>query len=410
LQLFFKINIFPDPSAFGKQLVIDPASINWWVIVPLAVHVTQHLNILILHKEYLAKTTPINTDMLKLDQIRRVHVELTTRCNARCPMCPRNYRGYDFNSGYPLCELTLENFQHILTPEILKQIRHPPFPNDGFKHVAYRWYGVNINGNLGDFSLAKDGAEIVRYLVDHDVQVNITTNGSTRSPEWWAQLALPGVTVGFALDGLADTHSLYRQDTDWHRVMENAQALIAAGGQAIWRFIPFDHNRHQEAECRRLAQELGFVRFENIWDGRDRGPVYSRQGEFSHWIGANPDENVQPAAEAVVHHVNWFDPKTSRIPRDQDHAELDCAHTKQEEIYIAADGSVWPCCYLGFYPGQMSHPGNQQVAALVHENNALQYPLDHCLEWFDRVEQTWQQPNLRSGRLYACVNNCAKSK
>jgi MoaA/NifB/PqqE/SkfB family radical SAM enzyme len=347
--------------------------------------------------------------MLKLDQIRRVHVELTTRCNARCPMCPRNYRGHDFNSGYPLCELTLENFKHILTPEILKQIRHPPFPNDGFKHVAYRWYGVNFNGNLGDFGLARDGVEIVRYLVENDVLVNITTNGSTRSPDWWAQLALPGVTVGFALDGLADTHALYRQDTDWHRVMENARALIAAGGQAVWRFIPFAHNRHQEAQCREMARDLGFVRFDNIWDGRDRGPVYNRQGEFSHWIGEPDSEPARPAAEMVKYHVKWFDAKTSRIPRDQDHAALDCSHIKQEEIYLAADGSVWPCCYLGFYPGQMQHPGNEQVKLIAQQNNALEYPLAHCLDWFDQVEQSWQNANIKTGRLFACVNNCAKS-
>ena len=325
--------------------------------------------------------------MLKLSEIRSVHIELTTRCNARCPMCMRNYRGVDYNSGYPDTELLLEHIQHILTPAVLQQVEH-----------------VNFNGNLGDFSLAKDGAEIVQYLVAHDITVGINTNGSLRPKSWWQKLASPKVTVGFALDGLADTHARYRQDTDWDHIIQNAQAYIAAGGRAIWRFVPFDHNRHQEAECRTLAKEMGFINFENIYDGRDSGPVYTRTGEFSHWLG--PVGDPPPIKDMLQSHITWYDSKTIKISKDTATLNLRCRHKMAKEIYLAADGTVYPCCYLGFYPLRMNHPGNQELAHLVAENNALEYPLEHCLNWFDRVEQSWNQDSVRDGRTFQCVNTC----
>ena len=348
--------------------------------------------------------------MLKLKDIRRVHVELTTRCNARCPMCMRNYRGSDYNSGYPITELSLTDFKHILTPAILAQLIQPDPPVNGRIPVAYDFRGITFNGNLGDFANARDAVEIVEYLAEHNVPVMINTNGSLRGGAWWARLALPNVTVGFAIDGLADTHHLYRQDTDWHRIIEHAQAFIRAGGHAIWRFVPFEHNLHQEEQCRQLAEDMGFVYFENIYDGRDRGPVFDRDGKFSHWIGptGEPEKHTPEIKNLLQGHITWYD-KNSRFEKDTPELNIQCIHKRNREIYLAADGTVYPCCFLGFYPKSMHHPGNQELAPLVQENNALEYDLEHCLAWFDSVEQTWNQPSIAQGRLYQCLNTCNRT-
>jgi MoaA/NifB/PqqE/SkfB family radical SAM enzyme len=350
--------------------------------------------------------------VLTLDQIRHVHVELTTRCNARCPMCMRNYRGGDYNAGYPITELTLEQFCSILTPEILHSIMQPEPAVNGKPATNYLAQGVTFNGNLGDFALASEGLEIVRYLRQNAVPVVINTNGSLRSQSWWQQLGNMGVTVGFAIDGLEDTHHLYRQDTDWNRIMENARVFIRAGGRAEWRFIAFDHNRHQESVCRDLARDLGFADFDKINDGRDRGPAFTRDGQFSHHIG-----NLMPTEAAVPppwqdwlqNHITWYDSRTVQHDRDTPQLNMQCVHKQNREVYIAADGSVYPCCFLGFYPATMTHPGNQELRDLVRGNNALEVGLARAMAWFDSVEDTWQRPSIREGRTYQCVVTCNRA-
>lgn len=329
--------------------------------------------------------------MLKLHEIEQLQLELTTKCNARCPMCMRNYRGLEYNSGYPDAELTLEQIKIILRPEFLQQIRR-----------------IMFNGNLGDFGLAHDGVEIVRYLVEHSqARIAISTNGSMRTPKWWAGLAHPQVRVGFALDGAdAATHALYRQDTDWNRVIKNAQAFIAAGGHAVWRFIPFKHNQDQIETCRRMSRDLGFADFNIIDDGRNRGPVYSRTGDFSHWLG-DPWDNAEPDIVGMMQsHITWYDARTIKCDKDVTPLNIGCNHKRNKEIYINAIGEIYPCCYLGFYPQTMHHPGNDQLKNIVRDNNALAHPLERCIEWFDRVEETWDRPSIAQGRLYACVNTC----
>jgi sulfatase maturation enzyme AslB (radical SAM superfamily) len=238
----------------------------------------------------------------------------------------------------------------------------------------------------------------------------INTNGSLRGAAWWSKLALPGVTVGFAIDGLEDTHHLYRQDTDWHRIIEHAQAFIDAGGRAIWRFVPFEHNMHQLEACKELAQKMGFAEFENIYDGRDTGPAFTREGQYSHFVGkdSNPPSQGYDIKGMLQSHVTWYN-KNDRFPKDTPELTMQCVHKLHREIYLAADGSVYPCCFLGFYPKTMNHPGNQELAPLVKENNALEYPLEHCLNWFESVEETWKKQSIAQGRLYQCVNSCNRT-
>lgn len=300
------------------------------------------------------------------------------------------------NSGYPEVELSLDNIKQILTE------------NDLYKQLS----AITFNGNLGDFSLNTQALDIVKFTQTLGIpKISCSTNGSTHTPEWWEQLAIPNVQVIFALDGLEDTHTLYRQQTVWKKVIENAKAFIDAGGKAVWQFIRFQHNMHQEQTCRDMADEMGFVGFDLIaLETRNQGPVFAKDGQsISHWLGqpGHPQMTVGPQLES---HNGWATEQDydRHITRQIDY--IDCHTVNRKQVYISADGSLYPCCWLGFYPKTMTHPGNNQTKLIMENNNVLENGFKKSMEWFTSVEKSWEQPDCKSGKLYTCMNTCGRCK
>jgi len=320
--------------------------------------------------------------MIDYSKIIRVHIEISTRCNASCPLCPRNQSGTDADLGYPVHDMTLAEAKKIFPPPFVQKLTA----------------GILINGNFGDFVTARDGLAIVEYFVqcNPEVSILISTNGGAK-PNIWAKLgSIPNVTVGFDIDGLADTHSLYRRNTDWNMVINNAKSFIAAGGKAVWRMIRFDHNQHQIEACRALSKELGFAEFDILADGRDQGPVYDRQGDYLYKIGSDPlfVDNEYPAR--VEEWVKWGAPGALPETRLTQYktipikSTVDCYSTKFQEIYITATGEVYPCCWLGFYPKQTYEHAwqtdNMFLKEIAQNNNALEVGIEASIAWFSSIE------------------------
>jgi len=186
----------------------------------------------------------------KYNDIKTLHLEVTDKCNAACPMCARNINGGEDNPQLPEVELTRSDVEVMFPVEFVKQLD--------------RMY---MCGNYGDPIAAKDTLEIFQYFRDHNPKMTLSlhTNGSAKTTEWWTKLANvlgPKGYVVFSVDGLADTNHLYRQNTVFSKIMTNAQAFINAGGRARWDYIVFAHNEHQVAEAEALATSMKFEKFQ----------------------------------------------------------------------------------------------------------------------------------------------------
>ena len=332
--------------------------------------------------------------MIAYGDIRDVHLEISTLCNASCPWCPRNFWGYPHNGGYPEVNLSLAQSQQIFTTAFLRQLT-----------------SLRINGNFGDIVMNPQGADIVEYFRHGNDQLRITinSNGGARDKEFWTQLARAGAVVNFALDGLEDTHALYRQNTSWKTVIKNAGIFIDAGGHAEWQMIKFQHNQHQIEQARTMSQALGFREFVLIESVRDTAPVFDRHGNLSHIIGDYQGETEFKVLFHKKQHdeVLLEDILPGRLPRQR----VTCQTQQMKSIYIAANGDVSPCCFTGFYPrsygrGQYHEAANSQLVPLISKNNALEYPLQECIEWFGGIKNSWRVKSYQQGRLVICDDNC----
>jgi MoaA/NifB/PqqE/SkfB family radical SAM enzyme len=330
--------------------------------------------------------------MYKIEEIKNVHLEISSRCNAACPLCPRNFNGYPYNDGYVEHDMTLDQAQQIFQPEFLKQIKE-----------------VYINGNFGDAVMNQDTVAIIEYFRSHNpnLYISISTNGGARGRDFWQTLAQTKATVYFCIDGIDEVHSLYRQNTVYSTVIKNAKIFIAAGGRAVWKMIDFDHNRHQQDQARQLSKEMGFRWFELVDHGRNQGPVFDKNKNLVHVMGDPPETNFEILWKTRTQDTVILEDITST----RESVPISCKVSNQKSLYITSVGEVYPCCFLGFSPRTYGHGNyhaavNAQLIPLIGDNNALERPLADCISWFNKIVQSWEIPTFEQGRLVICNHVC----
>jgi len=342
--------------------------------------------------------------MYRYEALREVHVELTTRCNASCPQCPRNLSGGEVNPALPMAELDLADMKRLFPRDLVRQLRK-----------------IYACGNYGDPMVAKDTLSIFEYLREESatIELGMFTNGSGRTPAFWAELAKLVSYVRFSIDGLEDTNHLYRRGTSWARIMESVSAFVAAGGRAEWDFIVFRHNEHQIDEARALAGELGFQRFflkktSRFFSGASGTTAKGRQvrerdGSAAYVI--EEPENPTFRNEAVV--------RLAQVGAFKDYqadTEITCKAVAHSRLYVSAEGLVFPCCWTGaLYPPGRARGSAQiwdfirrlpeGVASIDGRTRSIR-EIVHGPFFQELVPAGWERRSVKDGRLEPCVRAC----
>jgi MoaA/NifB/PqqE/SkfB family radical SAM enzyme len=336
--------------------------------------------------------------VFKFSELRQIHLEVTNNCQASCPMCNRNINGGLDNPLIKIRNWSLTEFKDVMSTEVLNQI-------DNFYFC----------GNFGDPILNNDLIRMCAYskVTAPNTSISIHTNGGARSTDWWRTLANSLPTrhrVVFALDGLKDTHHLYRVGTKFETVIDNARAFISEGGLAEWVFIKFKHNEHQIEEARALANSYGFKYFTVKNSSRfilePKVKVVDRQGQLMHF--------VEPATDVPL---KFIDKKIiQEYKKIVDESVIECKVQIDKAIYIDAFGDLLPCCWLASVPYSYIDPDDtvdvrtkmlEQHTKLVKSLtniNTFSKPLKEIID-SDEYQTVWNK-YWTTDKLITCARTC----
>ena len=339
------------------------------------------------------------------DNLNAINAELTNYCNAACPMCARYFIDGKLNKEkVNSVHTTLSWLQEKIGIDILKRLRR-----------------FTSCGNFGDGAMNPECLEIYKWLREANPKIvlRLHTNGGARTKDFWRQMAEAGVQVTFAIDGLADTNHLYRRNVKWDKLMENVKAYIEAGGVAIWAMLIFKHNEQQVNECKKLSKKLGFSGFrvqqsgrwadynyEGDWIEMDRIPVDDYYLEKSLMMtgpamgtGGNSQKELDTMQE--FHEDSQKESKTKKINC------MSCDKQNENyEIYLAANGDISPCCWLG----DLKQHESKNIINDYSKVNLNHTPLDQILsgEYFRELEGGIKGDD-GFYRLHTCFAVCGKN-
>ena len=361
-------------------------------------------------------------------QIHKLQVDITSHCNARCGACIRNVDGGETRPGLPLTHFDVDVWKRMATVD------------------TKGWWvrQLTLNGNWGDPMMHPHLVEMLEVWIDAhpESMISIATNGSMRSTKFWSDLATVLRTsshhkVDFAVDGMEDTHHIYRRRTVFSKLKENIKAFTQAKGNAIAVMTMFEHNHHQIDEVKELSRELGCRQFNArrshsdhmlIKDGKEQ---YEIKGWYPTGNGEHIIDNDEAEIKVRFEENDW--PLSSNRDRIwleanerfeelwEDYIPSKCPWKDDGEVQIDPWGIVWPCCHISLYGGlgDSSHMSirlnfNQEAEDTKLIEEAQRSNDLHTRSLKDILNNDWYNTTLNNAidnaDYYVCRNSCGVCK
>jgi len=330
---------------------------------------------------------------LQKNEIEQFTVELTTRCNAGCPMCSRYNEAWDTrspNTQLPMLDFDLSVFKKFFRPDILKNTNK-----------------ILFNGKFGDPLIHPEFLDIVRYIKEHsNTQIFTHTNASLRNRKWWNELGIlmdKRDVISFNIDGLEDTNHIYRQRTNFNKIMQNAKAFIDAGGTADWEFLVFSHNEHQVEQARSLAETMGFRKFIVRKTSR-----FKDKDNFAYTDVNGEQKKLYPPKDAKYR----FDYEGNYLGGESppDNLCIKCDWKTQKKMFVSMTHRLWPCTYISEYYPEL--PGFNTMNEIkqrhgIEFNDITKFSLEEILEhefFANELETAW---NTGKNITKECWKKCS---
>ena len=330
----------------------------------------------------------INTSMIYAKNPVILQLELSSMCNALCLGCQR-VDPNTYNTVHP----SIPKKEMISVDTIYKLISSPRMSTVE---------EIQFCGTIDEPLMHPQFMDIIdtMYKTNPELEIEIHTNGSLRSTNYWKDLAVKlskfrKHKVLFGIDGLTDTHSIYRQQTDFETIIKNASHFIQSGGNAQWQYLIFPWNKHQVEEARDMSKQLGFKQFKTR---NDRSGVSEEGLKRIKEIQEYPVTSIMGSDASVY---NGY--------------KIRCMNHEEDMYHVSYDGRLWPCCYFGnvrYMGPKLYNEFKQRIFGVYGEDfnlltkHTVEEILDSDLYTNDLIE-SWNNPVGCSSKDK--VNRCAMS-
>lgn len=279
---------------------------------------------------------------LDLSQVEVVELDLTTMCNAACPLCFRNHKDFPEKFWKPFARDACD---------ILNQLV-------GFKSLKR----VELIGQLSEPTTHPQFIQIVKELKRLKKQVKICTNGDLHGDDFWSwlgQMLSDEDEVWFTLCGSSEEmHAKYRVGTSLKRVLAHAQALRSSRSIDGARALKFQYNQEDLASERFAGILASFSRSEWI-SSSILDPLVEFKSEFQHNDFCPPED--------VLNAYKCLD-SLSKITS----SPIDCQSIDEHQIQIDPFGDIYPC-YL-FFESNASQKWNCSYSSILgHQHNCCRF-------------------------------------
>jgi radical SAM protein with 4Fe4S-binding SPASM domain len=201
-----------------------------------------------------------------------IKVEPTPLCHLRCLGCNHSNMYYKKQLSTNM-QIGLDDFKRIVAPL-------SPF-----------LLGISLSKN-GEPMLHKNISSLIEYAHKKNIAVSFPTNLSMPlNQSLIDELVKSGLDSMFvSLDGATEeTYSKYRVGGNFERVLSNVRSIADAKQKygvkrpkIIWKFIVFDHNKHELGKVKKLYKKLGFDDYELVQDLRSSKSKANRQKYNQH--------------------------------------------------------------------------------------------------------------------------------
>lgn len=338
-----------------------------------------------------------------LSSPKKIQFELSSMCNALCLGCVRTD-----SKNFNISKTFISKKQIVDVETVVKLLS-----SDAMKTIET----VEFCGTIDEPLMHPRFFDILTeiFKINPHYSILIHTNASLRGVDEWAELAkilqrFKSHRVSFSIDGLSDTHALYRQKTSYEKIIENAKSYISAGGFAAWQFLVFPWNSHQVEEARSISELLGFKEFIVRHDrsivtglGMEKIVELKKQDNRNHSIDSTSMEQFLESYSNI------------------NNVDIECFNQIEGMYFVSYDSRLWPCCFIpnGFLQ-QRQVAVDFLIQRLYNEygedfNDLTVKTVDEIVngEFFNNdLVESWTNPVSTGpcGKLTRCAETCNVKK